>query len=121
MVARRGLRTAVPDALTAPLVARPIQWPWLFCCQRSPTSSRIRSPEFPIMPWLLRQNNQCAVCRRRGTRRRACRGFAPSRAIYPAEADAVRVLVLQDSDGIAVEDGDDRAGEVGGKDQNRTK
>jgi hypothetical protein len=30
-------------------------------------------------------------------------------------------LVVQDSDGIAVEDGDDRAGEVGGKDQNRTK
>jgi hypothetical protein len=35
------------------------------------------------------------------------------RAVDPAEANAVRVLVVRDFDGVAVEDGDDGAGEVG--------
>lgn len=36
------------------------------------------------------------------------------RTIDAAEADAFRVLVVQDFEGVAVEDGDDGAGEVGG-------
>lgn len=35
------------------------------------------------------------------------------RAVDVAEADAFRPLVVQDFDGVAVEDGDDGAGEVG--------
>ena len=41
----------------------------------------------------------------------ACLAFL--RAVDPAEADALRVLVVQDFDGVAVEDGDDGTGEVG--------
>ena len=40
-------------------------------------------------------------------------GLAFLRAVDAAEADAFRVLVVQDFDGVAVEDGDDGAGEVG--------
>jgi hypothetical protein len=35
------------------------------------------------------------------------------RAVNADEADAFRVLVVEDFEGIAVEDGDDGAGEVG--------
>jgi hypothetical protein len=38
--------------------------------------------------------------------------LAFSRAVDAAEADAFRVLVVEDFDGVAVEDGDDRAGKV---------
>jgi len=41
-------------------------------------------------------------------------GLAFLGAINPAEADAFRVLVVQDFEGVAVEDGDDRAGEIRG-------
>jgi hypothetical protein len=41
------------------------------------------------------------------------------RAVDAAEADAFRVLVVQDFDGVAVEDGDDGAGEIGGKTAHR--
>jgi hypothetical protein len=34
------------------------------------------------------------------------------RAVNPAETDAFRVLVVQDFDGVAVENGDDLAGEI---------
>ena len=37
-------------------------------------------------------------------------------AVDPAEADAFRVLVVQNFNRVAVEDGDDGAGEVGGID-----
>jgi hypothetical protein len=37
------------------------------------------------------------------------------RAVDAAEADTLRVGVVQDFDGIAVEDGDNRAGEVSGR------
>ena len=40
-------------------------------------------------------------------------GLAFLRAVDAAEADAFRVVVVQDFDGVAVEDGDDGAGEVG--------
>jgi hypothetical protein len=43
-----------------------------------------------------------------------CKGLAFLRAIDPAEADAFSVAVVQDFEGVAVEDGDDRAGEVSG-------
>jgi hypothetical protein len=35
------------------------------------------------------------------------------RAVDDTEADTLRVLMVQDFDGIAVEDGDDGAGEAG--------
>jgi len=35
------------------------------------------------------------------------------KAVNPFEADAFRVLVLEDFEGVAVADGDDGAGEVG--------
>jgi hypothetical protein len=35
------------------------------------------------------------------------------RAIDPAQTDALRACVVQNFDGVAVEDGDDGAGEVG--------
>jgi hypothetical protein len=35
------------------------------------------------------------------------------RTVYAAEADTLRVLVVQDFDGVAVEDGDDGAEEFG--------
>jgi hypothetical protein len=38
--------------------------------------------------------------------------LAFSREVDAAEADAFRVLVVEDFDGVAVEDGDDRAGKV---------
>jgi hypothetical protein len=40
-------------------------------------------------------------------------GLAFLRAVDPAEADPFGVLVVQNFEGIAVEDGDDGAGEVG--------
>ena len=40
-------------------------------------------------------------------------GLAFLRAVNPAEADAFRMLIVQDFDGVAVEDGDDGAGEGG--------
>ena len=46
-------------------------------------------------------------------------GLAFLRTVNTAEPDTFRVLVVQDFDGVAVEDGDDGAGEVGGKDTNR--
>jgi hypothetical protein len=36
----------------------------------------------------------------------------PYRAVYAAEADTLRVGVVQHFDGVAVEDGDDGAGEI---------
>ena len=39
-------------------------------------------------------------------------GLALLRAVDATEADTFRVLVVQDFEGVAVEDGDDRAGEV---------
>jgi len=39
-------------------------------------------------------------------------GLALFWAVDPAEADAFRVLVVQDFEGVAVEDSDDGAGEV---------
>ena len=49
-----------------------------------------------------------------------CAGSFPERlallrAVDPAEANAFRVLVVQAFEGVAVEDGDDLAEEVGGK------
>jgi hypothetical protein len=41
------------------------------------------------------------------------------RAIDAAEADAFSVAIVQDFDGVAVEDGDDGAGEVGGRESRR--
>ena len=41
-------------------------------------------------------------------------GLAFLRAVDAAEADAFRVLVVQDFEGVAIEDGDDGAGEVSG-------
>jgi len=38
--------------------------------------------------------------------------LAVLRAVDPAEVDAFRVLVVQDFDRVAVEDGDDGAGEI---------
>ena len=40
-------------------------------------------------------------------------GLAFLWAVDAAEADTFRVVVVQDFDGVAVEDGDDGAGEVG--------
>jgi len=37
------------------------------------------------------------------------------RAVDAAEADTLRVVVMQDFDGVAVEDEDNGAGEVGGR------
>ena len=46
-------------------------------------------------------------------------------AVDPAEADAFRVVIMQDFDGVAVEDGDDGAGEIsngsGGAEQEQEK
>ena len=39
-------------------------------------------------------------------------GLALLRTVDAAEADAFRALVVQDFEGVAVEDGDDGAGEV---------
>jgi len=39
-------------------------------------------------------------------------GWAFLRAVDVAQADAFRVLVVQDFEGVAVEDGDDGVGEV---------
>ncbi len=41
--------------------------------------------------------------------------MAFSRAVDPAEANTLGFVVVQDFDGIAVEDGDDGAGEIGGR------
>ena len=38
-------------------------------------------------------------------------GLALLWAVNPAEADAFRVLVVQNFEGVAIEDGDDLAGE----------
>ena len=43
-------------------------------------------------------------------------GLVPLRAVDPAETDTFRLLIVQDFDGIAVENEDDWAGEVIGKD-----
>jgi len=40
-------------------------------------------------------------------------GLTLLRAVDAAEADAFRVVVVQDFELVAVEDGDDRAGEIG--------
>src|SRR5438093_71073 len=52
-------------------------------------------------------------------------GLAFLRAVDAAEADTFGVLVVQDFDGIAVEDGDDGAGEIsngsGGAEQEQEK
>jgi hypothetical protein len=40
-------------------------------------------------------------------------GLALLRTIDPAEPNAFRVVIVQDFDGVAVEDGDDGAGEIG--------
>ncbi|MGH7146773.1 MAG: hypothetical protein ACREIJ_02590 [Nitrospiraceae bacterium] len=40
--------------------------------------------------------------------------YAMLRAVDAAEADALRVVVVQDFDGVAVENANDGAGEVGG-------
>ncbi len=50
---------------------------------------------------------------RRRLLRSLTEGLAFLGAVDTAEADAFRALVVQDFDGIAVEDGDDEAGEVG--------
>ena len=42
-------------------------------------------------------------------------GLALLRAVDPVEADTFSMAVVQNFDGVAVEDGDDLAGEVGGK------
>jgi len=39
-------------------------------------------------------------------------GLAFLRAVDAVEADALRVVIVQDFDGVAVEDGDDLAGEI---------
>jgi hypothetical protein len=39
-------------------------------------------------------------------------GLAFLRAVYAAQTDAFRVTIVQDLDGVAVEDGHDGAGEV---------
>jgi hypothetical protein len=39
-------------------------------------------------------------------------GLAFLRTVDPVEADTFRVLVVQDFEGVAVEDGDDLAGEI---------
>jgi hypothetical protein len=43
------------------------------------------------------------------------------RAVEAAQTDAFRALMVQDFDGIAVEDGDDRAGEVGKRQSRKRK
>ena len=47
--------------------------------------------------------------------------LAVVRAVDTAEADTFRVLVVEDFDGVAVEDGDDGAGEVGSRYQTYRK
>ncbi len=54
----------------------------------------------------------CRGLAQRRLLRSLAEGLAFLRAIDPAEADAFRVLVVQDFDGVAVEDGDDEAGEI---------
>ena len=49
----------------------------------------------------------------------ACRRLGPSEAVDVTEADAFGVVVMQDLDGVAVEDRDDMAGEVGGVSRGR--
>ena len=55
----------------------------------------------------------CRGLAQRRLLRSLAEGLAFLRAIDPAEADAFRVLVVQDFEGVAVEDGDDLAEEVG--------
>jgi hypothetical protein len=51
--------------------------------------------------------------RSRGLLRSLAKGLAFLRAVGAAEANTLRALVVQDFDGVAVEDGNDTAGEVG--------
>ena len=54
-----------------------------------------------------------------GVNRKAGRGemrvLALLRAVDPAETDAFSFAIVQNFEGVAVEDGDDSAGEVGGQ------
>ena len=43
------------------------------------------------------------------------KGLAFLRTVDAAQADALRVGIVQDFDGVAIEEGDDRAGEVSGE------
>jgi hypothetical protein len=54
--------------------------------------------------------------RRRGPKQPAwlaCRRLGPFRAVDAVETDAFRVVIVQDFDSVAVEDGDNEAREVG--------
>ena len=110
MVARPGLMTAVPDALTAPLVATPIHGPavllpWIpdFF---SHTFSRI---SYHAMASSTEQS-MCSLPKARaegGMLRSLAIDLTLFWAIDPAETDAFRMLVVQDFNSVAIMHTDD--------------
>lgn len=45
----------------------------------------------------------------------------PIRSVNAAQAGTFGMLIVQDFEGVAIEDGDDGAGEISGKDTNRNQ